>query len=1029
MSTLPEPKNCPLDAGACRRPRFGYGTSISYKIGLLFFVLWSVAAMNIVVVHSMLAELNGVAETVNVAGKLRMLSQKIAFETVKSLQDGGSGGAHNEVAAARALSDYETALHALELGGSAFGYSVRAPSLGLASQLHGLRTDWQEYRRQVEAMLVARGSAPATFASDLGLVTEHATRLLADAEGIVGFLTHESQQAQSHALTQMYVLLVFDVAVLGVAFMVARRKLVHPIRELAQYSRGLADGNYEARIRLTSRDDIGQLADAFNHAAGHIGRLIACIDLDRQNSRQAEMMFRGLAENSMVGVYISQEGAFRFVNPRMAEMFGYEREEMIASVGVFDIVTEMDRPLVEENIRRRLLGEAAEVTYVRRAKRKDGSLFDVEVFGSSMVLDGQRATIGMMHDVTDRMRMERTLRVLSACNRALVMATDEQTLLADICQIVKQAGAYPFVWICYVGEEPGCQVRLTAQAESEEGALAALVEQVQQDGAAWNWGVTGRAIRTGQTVILPNLQSSPRIKPWADFQARHRIVSAMSLPLKAGEVVLGTLTVYSQVPNTFTPDEVRVLEELVGNLAYGIAALRADVARQNYAQRLEHHANHDVLTGLANRNLLSDRLKQAIAAAHRNRHMVAVLLFDLDNFKVINDSLGHASGDALLQVVAARMQASVRETDTVARLGGDEFVMVMPDVQQVEDAAVVARKVHDALAQPFDVAGQRMYIGASIGISLYPQDGEHEEVLLKNVDLAMYRAKQRGRGNYCFYTEEMNALNQERQQMDGELRHALERGEFVLHYQPKVNVDSGAIIGAEALLRWRHPERGLVSPAKFIPLAEETGLIVPIGQWALQEACRQNVAWQQAGFGPIRIAVNLSARQFRTQDLVGMVSQVLQATGMDPAYLELEITESVVMHDVADVIHTLLELKALGLHISLDDFGTGYSSLNYLRRFPLDTLKIDQSFVKGIASSANDTTIIQSIIALAHSLKLGVIAEGVETPEQAVFLRAHACEEMQGYYFSKPLPEPELTLLLERSLASSALVTFPLHLG
>ena len=393
--------------------------------------------------------------------------------------------------------------------------------------------------------------------------------------------------------------------------------------------------------------------------------------------------------------------------------------------------------------------------------------------------------------------------------------------------------------------------------------------------------------------------------------------------------------------------------------------------------------------------------------------MVAVLLLDLDHFKVINDSLGHAAGDALLQAVAGRLRSCVRETDTVARLGGDEFVVVIPDVSKADDATAIARKVLDVLSQPFIIERQEMYISASIGISLYPQDGEHEEILLKNVDLAMYRAKHEGRSNFCFFTEQLNARNRERQAMESELHHALKHGEFLLHYQPKVDLRTSKIVGVEALIRWQHYEQGLISPEKFIPLSEETGLILPIGAWVMKTACRQIRAWKDAGLPPISIAVNLSARQFRHHDLLGLVKQVLQETGLEPQYLELELTESVIMQEAEEAISTLLELKSLGVQLSLDDFGTGYSSLNYLRRFPLDNLKIDRSFVKGITSNLHDMTIVKSVIALAHSLNLKVIAEGVETEQQLAFLQAHDCDEMQGYLFSKPLPSEKFTGMLE----------------
>lgn len=985
-----------------------FNTSISKKLGITFMFILIVAAANVVVVRAMLQDINGVAETINVAGKLRMLSQKIAFETTKVLREQG----HGKVRVATAIDDFATALSALGHGGSAFGYNVKILSSRLQPQLEVTRMDWGSYRSHTVKAL-ARASTAADFTNELVQITKDAERLLADAETLVRSLTEEAQQAQERALTEMYVLLLLDVIVLTAVFLATRRQIVHPLRALTQRSKEIAAGNYQAHIGFRSHDEIGQLADAFDHSAQRISNLIARINQDRLDLKQAELMFRGLAENSVVGVYIVQDGMFRFVNPKMAEIFAYERSEMISSVGIFDIVAKDDRHLVETSIQRRLNGEINEIQYECRAQRKDGSAFDVEVFGSKMELDGKAATIGIMLDITERKRVDLALQVLSACNQALFRATEESALLAEICRIMREVSGYPFVWIGYAEDDAAKRVKPAALAEAEEGVLISMISQVSWDDSETGKGVTGAAIRTGQAIVVKDMHTNAIYAPWRAFVAQHAILSAMSQPLKVDNKILGALTVYSQEADIFAVDEVRIAEELAANLAYGITALRADVARKRYAQQLEYQANYDVLTGLANRNLLSDRLQQAILSAHRSGRMVAVLLHDLDHFKVINDSLGHAAGDALLQAIAGRLRSTIRETDTVARLGGDEFVIVIPDMMTAEDAAAVSCKVLEALSQPFIIENHEMYISASIGISLYPQDGEHEEILLKNVDLAMYRAKHKGRGNFCFYTEEMNALNQERQAMESELHHALKLGEFLLHYQPKVDLRTSKVVGAEALIRWQHGERGIISPEKFIPLSEETGLILPIGAWAMKTACGQNRAWQDAGLLPISIAVNLSARQFRHHDLVGLVRQVLQETGLEPQYLELELTESLIMQEAEEAISTLQELKTLGVQLSLDDFGTGYSSLSYLRRFPLDNLKIDRSFVKGITSNSHDTTIVKTVIALAHSLNLKVIAEGVETEEQLAFLQAHDCDEMQGYLFSKPLLPEKLTGLLE----------------
>jgi len=989
------------------------GFTISDKIGTFFLILLLLAVANVVVVRNMLQNLNGVAATISVAGKLRMLSQKIAFETIKVVRD--YGGEKNNVITA--CNDFDTALAALGNGGNAFGYGIRRVPAVLDPLIDAVRRDWTRYRQHTDALLAAGSQVAPGGAAQ---VTADAARVLAGAEELVAALTSEAQQAQQHALFEIDALLLLDGCVLTGFFLVVRKQIAAPLRELAQRSRELAAGDYAARIDYRSRDEIGQLVAVFNQTAQQIGKLVARVELDRRSLQQADSMFRGLAENSVVGVYISQDHAFRFVNPKMAEMFGYEPLEMCSSVDVFDTVVDEDRDLVAENIGRRLAGEVHEVHYERRARRKGGMTFDVEIFGSSMDIDGKAATIGVVLDITERRRVDRALRVLIACNQALVRATKETALLTDICRIVRQIGGYPYVWVGYADNALGRKVTPVAWAEAQEGSLSQMVDHISWDESDNAKGVTGVAIRGGHTTIVQDIQSNGLYAPWREFIMRHGILSAMSLPLKAGNKTFGALTMYSQQTGMFTRDEIRIAEELADNVAYGITALRADAARIHYAQQLEHNATHDVLTGLANRTLLSDRLKQAIASARRFGKLVAVLLLDLDDFKGVNDSLGHEAGDALLQAVARRLRAAVRESDTVARLGGDEFVIVMPDLAIADDVVIVASKILALLSQGFSTGGEEIHIGGSIGISLYPHDGEHEDVLMKNVDLAMYHVKQGGRAGYYFFTEELNLRNQARHVLRMELRHALSRGELVLHYQAKVDTQTRRLVGAEALVRWQHPLRGMIPPADFIPFAEESGLILPIGDWVMRTACQQNVTWQTAGLPAIRIAVNLSACQFGHHDLVGQVRQVLRDTRMDPQYLELELTESVLVQEAEQAVPTLSRLNDIGIKLSLDDFGTGYSSLNYLRRFPLDNLKIDRSFISGMTSNAHDAIIVKAVIALAHNLKLRAIAEGVETREELDLLAALGCDEIQGFYFSKPLPADEFKLLLVEEMLTGA---------
>jgi len=495
------------------------------------------------------------------------------------------------------------------------------------------------------------------------------------------------------------------------------------------------------------------------------------------------------------------------------------------------------------------------------------------------------------------------------------------------------------------------------------------------------------------------------------------VVLQQNKPMK---LTTGTILIRRDGREVAIEDSAAPIHDWDGKITGSVIVFHDITASQEMALKMAYLAQHDFLTKLPNRVLLNDRIVQAITLAKRRGTHLALLFLDLDNFKHINDSLGHAIGDKLLQSVAQRVSACVRSSDTVSRQGGDEFVILVTEDKYAEDATLTAEKIIAALAGSHFIDQHELHVTPSIGISVYPSDAQNAESLIKNADTAMYHAKEKGRNNYQFFKNDMNIRAVKRQVIENHLRHALERQEFVMHYQPKVNLDTGMITGAEALLRWIHPKWGVVLPDRFVPIAENCSLIVPIGRWVLREACSQAKRWKDAGLKPGSIAVNISALEFRSKDFVEGVHAILTETGLEPCCLQLEITESVLMCDAESSTVILQQLKNMGVQLAVDDFGTGYSSLSYLNRFPIDVLKIDRSFVQSIGSTNGNGIIVSAVIAMGNSLNQRVVAEGVEKQAQLAFLKARHCEEGQGYFFSRPLVSEQFAALLAAGISDMA---------
>lgn len=686
----------------------------------------------------------------------------------------------------------------------------------------------------------------------------------------------------------------------------------------------------------------------------------------RQNLMLSEARFRAMSDASPLGIFVSDiRGECVYTNEAYHKISGLNLEQTLGTNWSMAIHPD-DRQHVMLEWRAAALGDATFQTEARFL-RPDGRIVWARLNAAAM-LDGHhpRGHVQTVEDISERKIIEDALFEEKERAQVTLNSIGDAVLTTNL---------------------PGNVTYLNLAAEkmtgwSREKAIGRPLSEVFRivDGttreAAPN--PAQRAIRENQTVGLA-----------ADSILLRRDGSESAIEDSAAPI--------------HNPD---------GQVAGAVIVFHDVSESRAMALKMAHLAQHDFLTGLPNRALLTERLSRAIGQARRHSKRVGLMFIDLDYFKHINDSLGHAVGDQLLQLVAERLIVCIRDTDTVCRQGGDEFVILLAEIEQARDAAPIAEKLLAAFAEPCLIAGHELHVSLSIGISIYPDDGMDADAVMKNADTAMYHAKANGRNNYQFFTGEMNTRAVQRLFIEGNLRRALRRSEFRLYYQPRIDLVSGRMIGSEALIRWQDPEYGLVYPKQFVSIAEESGLIVPIGSWVLREACRQVRAWQDSGLLAVPVSVNISSVEFRHKDFLDGVALILKETGMLPSYLELELTESILMHDAESSATVLESLKGMGMQLAIDDFGTGYSSLSYLKRFPISTLKIDQSFVHDIAIDQDDANIVGAIIGMGKNLKQRVVAEGVETDEQLAFLRTLHCDEGQGFLFGHPLPADEFALLL-----------------
>ncbi|XGV97279.1 MAG: EAL domain-containing protein [Leptolyngbya sp. BL-A-14] len=760
------------------------------------------------------------------------------------------------------------------------------------------------------------------------------------------------------------------------------------------------------------------------------GLLCICRDVsDRKRSeverkqaeaalKQAEEKYRSIFENAVAGIFqTTPEGHYLTANSMLAQIYGYgSPQELITSLTDIRHQLYVD-PQRRDEFRRLLQAQDAVLDFESQVHRKDGSVIWISE-NARAIRDAQgqlQGYEGTVEDITKRkqaeaelLKRDRLLEGVATAMTFLLTDTDYEAVIAKVLDALGQAAMADHVYIYenHPHSETG-DVAMSLRYEWTRPTVQPTLHQNHWQNQPYSaFGLTRwyNALAKGDS-----LQGITQEVPAAEQELLQldQILSFLLVPILIDEQLWGFIGFDDcTTERRWSSNEESILIAMA-------ASIGGTLKRQQAEATIRYQAFHDLLTGLPNRMLFNDRLPLALANAHRSNTMLAVMFLDLDRFKTINDTLGHAIGDQLLQAVASRLAGCLREGDTISRWGGDEFTLLLPQIGSAEDAAKAAQRLSEALKPAFHLELHELYISTSIGIALYPHDGEDAQTLLKNADAALYRVKEQGRNGYQIYTPAINSQASELLALENSLHHALERQEFVLYYQPQINITTGAVTGMEALLRWQHPELGLIPPRVFIPLAEENGLVLAIGEWVLRTACTQSKAWLLAGLSPLRMAVNLSARQFQRPQLVQTIAQLLTELQLPPSSLELEITETTAMQDVDFTITMLEELRSMGVHISMDDFGTGYSSLGYLKRFPLTTIKLDQSFVHELTVDPSDAAIADAVIALGRGLHLNVVAEGVETQVQADYLRSRHCEEMQGYLFSPPMPAVEATQFLQ----------------
>ncbi|OIR03119.1 cyclic di-GMP phosphodiesterase Gmr [mine drainage metagenome] len=957
---------------------------LSGKRATFFFAaLACVGILNWLLIFSEFGKIGDAANVINTVGNLRILARNTEIHALQAAS--GTAGARSALAADR--NQIDATLKALEHDRNGFGASSMESERAAAPLLASLRKAWSDHLAVVGVMAAKVESQNDTKARLRRFYTS-GDYVVSRTNALIEHLMTRFDTLQKKARSRLSLLAAADLLFLIVLFMLVRARMVLSLLKLAGISGGRGAGRYEECSDQHFRGRAGRSVIAIEPvAAGYEGPVEAGgIDPDDLESAEGERCeFGETAAHGPVSIVISDaKGIIEYVSPGLAEISGYAPEEVIGKD--FRLWQSGSTPTDSHQE----LWATVTAGRVWRGellnKKKNGELYWEALSISAVVAANGRTShfVAVKEDMTQHRKLQqgwqitegrfRSRRTCATCatSKALQVSEERFRNLTELSS--------DWIW------------------EQDEKLRYILCTDRNYD-------------RESNELIGKTRWELPAILMSDADWAAHKALLEAHQPFDLEFQFKGKDGIVRWYKSSGMP----ILDPQ--GIFKGYRGVGKDITERKLAERqIEFLAYRDPLTGLPNRLLVLDRFEQAMAHADRTETRLALLFLDLDKFKTINDSLGHAVGDALLKEITIRLSGCVRDTDTISRQGGDEFLIVIPDLRDADDIAPVLVKIMERMQDPCRIEGNELTTSVSIGVALYPDDGGDFDALLKKADMAMYRAKDLGRNTYCFFDEQMNAEAVEHLSMRNGLRKALARSEFVLHYQPQIKLASGAVVGAEALIRWQHPELGMIPPARFIPVAEESGLIVPIGEWVVREACRQAMAWRQAGLPDLTVAVNLSAVQFKRGNLEQTVIGALEESGLDPSSLELELTESILLHDTESVLATVKRLKTLGVKLSIDDFGTGYSSLSYLKRFAVDRLKIDQSFIRDLATDPDDAAIVHAIIQMAHSLNLGTIAEGVENVGMLEQLCSFRCDEAQGFHFAKPMRADEFCRYLSAHL-------------